>query len=65
MTNLAWIKKIELLTLIHLPYRALNGIGPMVAEFLWNCAEHVEFCEVVSWYSIIYYRDYDTHTSMN
>ena len=48
MTNLAWIKKIELLTLIHLPYWALNGIGPMVAEFLWNCAEHVESCMVAN-----------------
>ena len=48
MTNLAWIKKIELLTLIHLPYWALNGIGPMVAEILWNCAEHVESCMVVN-----------------
>ena len=48
MTNLAWIKKIELLTQIHLAYWQLNDIGPTVAEILWNGAEHVESCRVVN-----------------
>ena len=55
MTNLASYKSINILTLIYLPSWALNSIGPIVAEILWNCAEHVEFCRVVNWYSIIYY----------
>ena len=57
MTNFAKIKKIELLTSIHLQYWVLNGIGPIVAENSWNCAEHVESCRVVNWYSIIYCKD--------
>ena len=28
-----------------------------MAEILWNRAEHVEFCMVVNWYSILYYED--------
>ena len=57
MTNLASYKSIDILTLIYLPSWALNSIGLIVAESPWNCAGHVEFCGVVIWYSILYYRN--------
>ena len=48
MTNLASYKSIDILTLIYLPSWALNSIGLIVAELLWNCAENIESCRVVN-----------------